>query len=139
MATFQQYRASEQRPPGDRGLTSAATPAAHTPQGTIVRHLLELPVAIAIATAACAQQPASMLAGRWAPDSAVLGGQVFPVANFGGATLELTEDTYEFTGDRPTICCQLGAGERPGEFTSPMGSEVLMIRYKRVPGVRRSP
>jgi uncharacterized protein (TIGR03067 family) len=42
------------------------------------------------------------LAGQWAPQSAELGGQVFPVATFGGATLLLTADTYEFAGDKGT-------------------------------------
>ena len=36
------------------------------------------------------------------PVSAELGGQTFPVANFGGAILRLTTDTYEFAGDKGT-------------------------------------
>lgn len=92
------------------------------------------------------------------------------MANFGGATLSLTADTYEFAGDRGTysvspaasparmdirgregpnrvrtipaiyelagdqltICYQLGPGERPRDFTSPKGSQVLIVRYKRM-------
>jgi uncharacterized protein (TIGR03067 family) len=59
---------------------------------------------VALALTACAHIPAtrSTLAGQWAPQSAELGGQVFPVASFGGATLQLTADTYEFAGDRGT-------------------------------------
>jgi uncharacterized protein (TIGR03067 family) len=112
-----------------------------------------------------------MLAGHWAPQSADLAGQVFPVANFAGATLRLTMDTYEFGGDKGTyavlsttppakmdvrgregpnagrtiqtiyelageqltVCYQLGPGERPSEFKSPKGSQVLLVHYKRVP------
>ncbi len=40
------------------------------------------------------------LAGRWLPLSAELGGNDLPVASFGGATLLLTVDTYEFGNDR---------------------------------------
>jgi uncharacterized protein (TIGR03067 family) len=59
------------------------------------RLLLVLPVAFALA--ACSRHS---LAGQWAPQSAELGGQAFPVANFAGATLRLTADTYEFAGDK---------------------------------------
>jgi uncharacterized protein (TIGR03067 family) len=59
------------------------------------RLLLGLPVVFALA--ACSRPS---LAGQWAPQSAELGGQAFPVANFAGATLRLTADTYEFAGDK---------------------------------------
>ncbi|TAH35232.1 MAG: hypothetical protein EYC70_13425 [Planctomycetota bacterium] len=39
------------------------------------------------------------LAGHWLPQSAVLGGQDFPVSNFDGAALNLTTESYEFAGD----------------------------------------
>lgn len=135
------------------------------------RLLLGLPVACALA--ACSTTPVTplTLAGRWAPQSAELGGQAFPVANFRGATLQLTADTYEFAGDRGsyallpasaparmdivgregpnagrtiqaiyrlagdslTICYQLGPGERPGDFTTARGSQLLLVRYTRAP------
>jgi hypothetical protein len=38
---------------------------------------------------------------------------------------------HELQGDQLTICYQLGPGERPGGFTSPKGSKVLLVRYKR--------
>jgi uncharacterized protein (TIGR03067 family) len=61
-----------------------------------------------LAVASCTGMPRAVpltgptLAGQWAPVSAELGGQEFAVANFGGATLRLTADTYEFAGDRGT-------------------------------------
>ena len=44
--------------------------------------------------------PGSLLAGQWAPVSAQQGGQDLPVSAFGGASLNLTERTYDFAGDR---------------------------------------
>jgi uncharacterized protein (TIGR03067 family) len=61
-----------------------------------------------LALAGCTSVPRAIplagptLAGQWAPVFAELGGQEFPVANFGGATLRLTADTYEFAGDKGT-------------------------------------
>ena len=55
---------------------------------------------IALATAGCTS---ANLAGNWAPPSAQLGGEDFPVSNFAGATLKLTESAYEFGGDKGTI------------------------------------
>ncbi|HEY2346129.1 MAG TPA: TIGR03067 domain-containing protein [Xanthomonadaceae bacterium] len=40
------------------------------------------------------------LVGQWTPVSAEMGGKDFPVANFGGASLNLSEHGYEFAGDR---------------------------------------
>lgn len=40
---------------------------------------------------------------------------------------------YRLIGDQLNITYQLGSGERPSEFASPTGSQVLLIRYKRVP------
>jgi uncharacterized protein (TIGR03067 family) len=126
--------------------------------------------AITLAGCSSTQSASPTLAGRWAPQSAELGGKVFPVANFGGANLRLTTDTYEFAGDQGTysvlpgsppakmdirgqegpnagrtiqaiynladeqltVCYQLGPGERPGEFKSETGPQVLLIHYKRV-------
>ena len=117
-----------------------------------------------------ARSPGPSLDGEWAPARAELGGQDFPIANFQGATLRLTANTYEFAGDkgtyavlaagRPaamdirgqegpnagrtiqaiyelsgdqlTVCYQLGTGERPGEFKTPKGSQVLLVHYRRV-------
>jgi uncharacterized protein (TIGR03067 family) len=57
----------------------------------------------ALALAGCSGAPsAPTLSGRWAPESAELGGQPFPIANFGGAVLQLTMDGYEFANDRGT-------------------------------------
>jgi uncharacterized protein (TIGR03067 family) len=39
---------------------------------------------------------------------------------------------YELVGDQLTVCYQLGQGVRPTEFTSPPGSQVLLVRYRRV-------
>jgi len=61
-----------------------------------------------LAFASCTSNPRPIplagptLAGQWAPVSAELGGQEFPVANFEGATLRLTANTYEFAGDKGT-------------------------------------
>jgi len=117
----------------------------------------------------CTQQ-APTLAGQWMPVSAELAGQDFPVARFGGATLQLTDSTYEFAGDKGTyvvlsakspgtmdiqgregpnagrtipaifelsdeqltVGYQLGSRERPIEFTSPKGSQVLIVEYRRM-------
>lgn len=35
--------------------------------------------------------------------------------------------------DRLTICYQLGKGDRPVQFASPKGSQVLLVHYKRMP------
>jgi len=129
-------------------------------------------LAVTLATAACVASgtDASKLAGRWAPESAELGGAPFPVSNFGGATLSLTKEGYEFAGDQGaisylprtepaqmdivghagpnagktiraiyrldgdhlTICYQLGQGVRPTEFRTAAGTQLLLIRYRRV-------
>jgi uncharacterized protein (TIGR03067 family) len=132
--------------------------------------LLEPLIALALAACSSSLAASSTLAGCWAPQSAELGGQIFPVANFTGATLRLTVDTYEFAGDKGTytllsatkparmdirgqdvpnagrtihaiyelsgeqltVCYQLGSGERPSEFKSEQGPQVLIVRYKRV-------
>ena len=39
---------------------------------------------------------------------------------------------YQLAGDQLTVCYQLGAGERPAEFKSPAGSQVLLVHYRRV-------
>jgi uncharacterized protein (TIGR03067 family) len=66
----------------------------------MIRRLLPgLLIALAIAACSCT---GAALVGHWSPVSAELGGQAFPVANFGGANLGLTKDTYEFAGDKGT-------------------------------------
>ena len=40
---------------------------------------------------------------------------------------------YEFAGDKLTIAYQLGSGPRPATFQSPIGSRVLLVRYRRIP------
>ena len=40
---------------------------------------------------------------------------------------------YLLAGDQLTICYQLASGERPTDFTSPAGSKILLVRYKRLP------
>lgn len=58
---------------------------------------------LTLAIAGCNMRSgAPRLAGRWTPVDAELGGQDFPVANFAGATLQLTDSTYEFAGDTGT-------------------------------------
>jgi uncharacterized protein (TIGR03067 family) len=122
-----------------------------------------------VVTACIGRSGAPPLAGTWTPVSAELGGTDFPVANFGGATLQLTDSTYEFAGDtgtyavlsakaparmdihgqtgphagrtipaifevsgeQLTIGYQLGAGERPIEFTSAPGEQILIVQYRR--------
>lgn len=133
---------------------------------------LQLGLLAVIALSACSTPRGTnpTLASQWAPQSAELGGRVFPVANFGGAILRLTRDSYEFAGDKGTyavlsthppakmdirglegpnagrriqaiyelageqltVCYQLGQGERPNEFKSAKGSQVLLVRYKQV-------
>ncbi len=46
--------------------------------------------------------PGAALAGQWTPVSAEMGGKDFPVSNFGGASLHLTQSDYEFAGDQGT-------------------------------------
>jgi uncharacterized protein (TIGR03067 family) len=113
--------------------------------------------------------PGAALSGQWTPVSAQMGGKDFPVANFAGASLHMTERTYEFAGDQGTyevvsvapparmdihgergpnagklipavyqvngdqldISYQLGPGVRPHDFTSPAGSQILLIHYRR--------
>ena len=55
-----------------------------------------------VVTACLGRSGAPALAGTWTPVSAELAGQDFPVANFRGATLQLTDSTYEFAGDTGT-------------------------------------
>jgi len=138
----------------------------------MIRRLLP-GILVALALAACSSTPTAgpTLAGRWAPLSAELGGQPFPIASLGDATLRLTRDAYEFGGDKGTyavlstsppsrmdihgregpnagrtiqaiyelaggqltVCYQLGPGERPTEFKTTKGSQLLLIRYLRVP------
>jgi len=69
-------------------------------------------LALTLAPAACTTTPTATtptsttptsttpLAGEWKPVSATLGGQDYPVSNYEGGTLHLTDDTYEFAGDR---------------------------------------
>ncbi|HTA64642.1 MAG TPA: TIGR03067 domain-containing protein [Xanthomonadaceae bacterium] len=109
------------------------------------------------------------LVGQWTPENAELAGKDFPVANFAGASLQMTETTYAFAGDRGTyavvslapparmdiqgvegpnagrlipaiyqingddltVCYQLGPGVRPKDFTSPEGSQILLVHYRR--------
>lgn len=135
----------------------------------MTRHLLPGLLA-SLALAACATARPH-LAGQWAPQSAELGGRVFPVATFAGATLRLTGDTYDFAGDKGTyalvsrrppaqmdirghegpnagrtilaiyrlagdtlvVCYQLGQGERPSDFATATGTQILLVRYTRVP------
>jgi uncharacterized protein (TIGR03067 family) len=40
---------------------------------------------------------------------------------------------YSLAGDQLTVCYQLGAGERPLEFTSQGGPMVMLVTYKRQP------
>jgi uncharacterized protein (TIGR03067 family) len=135
-------------------------------------HRLLLGLLAALALAACSNTATtdSKLAGEWAPRSAELAGDVFPVESFGGATLRMKTDTYEFAGDKGTyavlsrtppakmdihgqegpnagrtiqaiyelggkeltVCYQLGSGERPSEFKSAKGSQILLVHYQRV-------
>jgi uncharacterized protein (TIGR03067 family) len=125
---------------------------------------------VCVALTGCSHTaPAATLGGQWTPVSAELGGQDFPIANFAGATLRLTSDTYEFGGDKGTysvlstsspaqmdihgsqgpnagrtipaiygvagdqltVCYQLGSGPRPSDFSSPTGTRVLLVHYRR--------
>ncbi len=45
----------------------------------------------------------SLLAGQWTPISAELGGNDYPVANFGGASLQMSGNSYNFAGDTGTF------------------------------------
>jgi uncharacterized protein (TIGR03067 family) len=123
-----------------------------------------------LAIAGCLRPGGPALAGNWKPVSAELAGKDFPVASFAGATLQLTDSTYEFAGDKGTyvvlsakspakmdirgqsgpnagrtipaifelsdeqltIGYQLGSGERPIEFESPPGSQILIVEYRRM-------
>jgi uncharacterized protein (TIGR03067 family) len=126
---------------------------------------------LALSACGSVQLGAPLLAGRWEPVDARWGGQDYPVANWHGTQLELTQTAYEFgadkgtyttlggrtpphldihgtqgpnagrnipaiyslSGDRLAICYQLGAGERPADFVSPAGSQVLLVHYRRAP------
>jgi uncharacterized protein (TIGR03067 family) len=68
----------------------------------ICRFLPGLLAALAFAACTSTRTPDPTLAGQWEPENAELGGKVFPVANFGGANLQLSMDTYEFAGDKGT-------------------------------------
>jgi len=125
---------------------------------------------LTIVVTSCKRFAAPTLVGTWTPVSAELGGQNFPVANFAGATLRLTDSTYEFAGDtgtyavlsvkepakmdihgrsgpnagrtipaifevsaeQLTIGYQLGTGDRPTEFASLKGEQILIVNYTRV-------
>jgi uncharacterized protein (TIGR03067 family) len=137
---------------------------------TTVNRRLLVGLLLTIVVTSCKPFAAPTLVGNWTPVSAELGGQDFPVANFAGATLHLTDSTYEFAGDtgtyavlsvkepakmdihgqsgpnagrtipaifevsaeQLTIGYQLGAGERPTEFASAKGEQILIVNYTRV-------
>ena len=40
---------------------------------------------------------------------------------------------YALSGNNLAICYQLGAGERPADFVTPAGSQILLVRYRRGP------
>jgi uncharacterized protein (TIGR03067 family) len=88
----------------------------------MIRHMLVV-VALGVALAGCASkkapQEAFTLAGVWEPVKAELGGEDLPVSTFGGATLELTSDTYAFAGDRGTyelLSAKLLSAKSAGEM-----------------------
>lgn len=54
------------------------------------------------------------LAGTWAPEQATLGGTELPVTAFDGATLKLTDHTYDFKGDVGTYT--LVPGTQPAQM-----------------------
>ena len=60
-------------------------------------HPAALLTLVALVLADCSRPS---LAGRWVPQSAELGGVAFPVASFNGATLLLTDSSYDFAGDK---------------------------------------
>ena len=64
--------------------------------------LLAVPIAFSLFACSGDEPAAAALAGTWAPQSAQLGGQDFPIIGFQGANLLLTADTYEFAGDTGT-------------------------------------
>jgi uncharacterized protein (TIGR03067 family) len=39
---------------------------------------------------------------------------------------------FELAGDHLTVCYQLGPGDRPNEFKTAEGTQVLLIHYERV-------
>lgn len=45
----------------------------------------------------------SMLAGQWTPTSAELAGIDYPITNFGGASLQMSGNSYNFAGDIGTF------------------------------------
>src|SRR5258708_300325 len=67
---------------------------------------------LALAVASCKRFGAHTLAANWPPVSAELGGQDFPVANFAGATLRLTDSTYEFACVTGKLVCAVGQAQR---------------------------
>ena len=44
---------------------------------------------------------------------------------------KLIPTVYQVNGDQLDICYQLGPGVRPHDFTSPNGSQILLIHYRR--------
>jgi uncharacterized protein (TIGR03067 family) len=38
---------------------------------------------------------------------------------------------FSLSGDHLAICYQLGSGERPADFESPAGTQVLLVHYRR--------
>lgn len=64
--------------------------------------LLALPIALSLFACSGDEPAAAALTGNWAPQSAQLGGQDFPITGFQGANLKLTADTYDFAGDTGT-------------------------------------
>jgi uncharacterized protein (TIGR03067 family) len=66
------------------------------------RVLLALPLVGALAACAGPSASTSSLVGAWAPQAAEFDGNVFPIASFRGAVLQLTADTYAFGNDQGT-------------------------------------
>lgn len=65
-----------------------------------MKHHLVLGLLLVTLLAACSKEPPkAKLAGEWVPQSAELGGKPFMVSNFAGATLRLTENSFQFGKD----------------------------------------
>ena len=93
--------------------------------------LLGLLVAFAFAACSCARTSGPntgtyTVVSTTPPAQMDIHGQKGPNA---GRTIQTI---FELAGDQLTVCYQLGSGERPSEFKSAAGPQVLLIHYQRV-------
>ncbi|MBS0192738.1 MAG: hypothetical protein JSR34_00630 [Proteobacteria bacterium] len=138
----------------DRATTGFVRSASTVRRRLLCACVLSLAISVGAARPMNAVEPdvpsGSLLAGQWTPVSAQMGGQDLPVASFGGASLQLTQNRYDFADDHGSYTVVYAGtparmdihgeqGPNAGK-TIPalylLSGEDLTISYQLGPGVR---